>query len=240
MALITTTLSIPIKRKEPRYAAAFIHEEDGTWGSVVFKQYYLGGPVQVEVSLHNVAHPGGESTAWSLYNEPVHYDDNKAAEARCSSESLRGVMTGGELHKKHGLITTSHFSVIGIDYDLSLWENDKGYIIQRSLAIGNTACATVYALRSDVVATGTLPCEFHTWSDCVMEVGNGRCRRQACTGLQRFWGVESNDYRVSAVTRETAQCVQKYEMIPRVVDERVAEDGTIGCTLSRLPILAQV
>ena len=230
--------SAPIPQEEPRYATAFFYEPDGIWGSVVFKQTRRAGPVQIQALLNNVARPGGNSVSWSLFNEPVHYDN--PAHIRCTVRTLRGVMPGGDLSKKHGLISQSHFSVIGNDFDLSLYEGDKGYIVQRTLSIGDTACATVYALRGDVVVPGMVPCEVHTWSDCVVSVGSGRCIRQTCRGLQRFWGVEKNDFKLSAVKKGTKLCVQKYEMIPMVVDEKVAEDGTIGCSLSRSAIMGEM
>lgn len=221
----------------PRIAVAWIYEHDGPWGSIVFKQASRRAPVQVQAYLRNVAAgPDGASVEWALHNEPVHYGTPTAT--RCSVRALRGISHGGSLHTKHGAISGGRLNTIAWDRELSLWDDEPGYVVQRSLAVRqgpgseHHVCATVYSVRTDV-APGAVPCEMATYDDCVVAVGAGRCVSQKCQGLRQFWGVDKLDYKVSAVDASTRMCEQVYDFIPKITDRTLAADGTFACTLAR-------
>jgi len=227
-ALISAVVAVPAPSDGnggPRIAIAVLNENGGPWGSIVFKQSRRRAPVQVQAFLQNVPTGAGK---WEIYNEPVHYSNPQ--DTRCSTSSLRGILPNGELHHKHGRISSSRLSAIGWDADLSLYEGEKGFIIQKSLAIDNNACATIYRVRMDVIP-GLVPCEVHSWDDCVVSVGNGKCRKQPCQGFQQFWKIEYRDYSISAIQSDTLMCIQHDQTTPKVIDYTEDEHGNFPCTL---------
>lgn len=225
-AVIAAVLAVPVDKEGARIAVAVINENGGAWGSIVFKQSRRRAPVQVQAFLQRVPSGAGK---WGIYNEPVHYSSGPE-DARCAAATLRHVIPNGELHEKHGKIANSRLSSIGWDADLSLYEGEEGYVIQKSLAVDNKACATIYRVRADVIP-GLIPCEVKSWDDCTVSVGNGRCRKQHCEGYQQFWKIVYRDYSISAIQKDTPMCIQHDQTTPIVTDDTVDRDGTFACTL---------
>lgn len=225
-------------RTEPRIALAALYEPNGLWGSVVFKQLAPNAPVLVEASLHGIF-SDNPTVSWGLYNEPVHYANTR--EHRCTKAALRGLAPGGDLSSNHGRATRGRFAAVGYDTGITLFNDRQGAlpVVQRSLAVqqGNGpaehVCATVYRVAANAVPPGSVPCERASYEDCAVTVSEGRCRRQPCVGWRQRWATDPNDHTTAAIDDDTAFCVVKYDMVPEIVNETVASDGTVGCGLGR-------
>lgn len=229
--------AVPVPAPGGRTALAVIHEPGGAWGSVVFTQAARTAPVFVTASLHSVDVTAGP-VHWGLHEAPVHYET--AHPARCGlaalGPSVRIASSGpaaGDLSETLGPITSKKFAAVGYAKELSLYEDEPGFVAQRALALGApgraAACATVYMVRMAAVQAGAVPCEAVRYADCAMAVSKGRCIKKECTGFRQFWGI--TDVKTSAIDANTQFCTRVAETAPTKMGEVVARDGSVECDL---------
>eukprot|EP00737_Agarophyton_chilense_P003506 gb/GEZJ01004123.1/.p1 GENE.gb/GEZJ01004123.1/~~gb/GEZJ01004123.1/.p1 ORF type:complete len:261 (-),score=23.17 gb/GEZJ01004123.1/:182-964(-) len=227
---------------EPVTATAVIHEDDGTWGSVVFHQWTRTSPVVISMLFRNLKIYDKFPVNYQLWDEPVHYDWYSRQE-RCGSKALKTMMNVngsevGDLGMRHRLMTSDRFAEVVYDKKLSLYEGVKRSIIGKTFVIKQGAdessysCATIYASRLHSQRPGAIPCEIKQYSDCVVGTAeDGMCTLKSCYGYRQYWGV---------IDEKTEMCAQIRDMYPKRLERSGETNGVFSCKYGNHTLLRPI
>lgn len=177
---------------------------------------------------------------YAIHNEPVHYDMYNKSQL-CSAEALHSVMRNGDkeignLGKRHRPMYGNRFSEVVYDKELSLFEDSPGYIVGKSFVVrqgdsdDDHQCATIYMSRLESQRPGAVPCEFATYSDCLVGAvnSNDTCVFSACFGFRQYWG---------PVDEKTLMCKQVTVNYPKATTPIVERKGVVPCAYGTYTLL---
>ena len=241
LACITKSLSAPIPAVSGvRTASAVIYEEDGIWGSIVFRQNARGGPVMISANFRDISHMG-EGIDYEIRSEPVHYDWY-AREKRCGDDALKEVLStsgkqigrlvrAGRMDGMNG----ETFAQTVFDKEISLFEEDDGYVVGRSFVVrqggreSRFACSTILRTETELPA-GLVPCVKKRYEKCLVGTEKKEeCEYRSCEGFERFWG---------SVDHTTAFCSVVRQVYPKASGAATGE--RVGCSYGSHSLLIPV
>lgn len=177
---------------------------------------------------------------YAIHDEPVHYDMYNRSQI-CSAKALRSVVRlnnedVGNLAKRHRPMRGSRFSEVVYDKKLSLFEDSPGNIVGKSFVVrqgdseAEHQCATIYLSRLESQRPGAVPCEFATYSDCLVGAvnSNDTCVFNACFGFRQYWGT---------VDENTLMCKQVTMNYPKATVPIVERKGVVPCAYGNYSLL---
>eukprot|EP00178_Gracilaria_changii_P022053 TRINITY_DN65328_c0_g1_i1.p1 TRINITY_DN65328_c0_g1~~TRINITY_DN65328_c0_g1_i1.p1 ORF type:complete len:328 (+),score=20.41 TRINITY_DN65328_c0_g1_i1:148-1131(+) len=257
--LSSTTLAQPVT------AAAVIHEQDGTWGSVVFHQWKRTTPVVISMLFQNLKvscvrlvgktcfvtltsffpHSQIYGTApvnYQLWDEPVHYDWYSRAE-RCSPKALKSLMkvngSGvGDLGMRHRLMSSDRFAEVVYDKKLSLYEDEPHNIIGKTFVIQQGADESSYSCAT--IYASKLHSQRPGAIPCEVkqypDCVVGATEDGKCT-LRSCYG-----YRQywGLIDDKTLMCAQVREVYPTRVEGSASADGLFPCKYGNHTLLTPI
>lgn len=135
------------------------------------------------------------------------------------------------------MITSSRFTEVAYDWELSLYPDSANNIVGKSFVIrqGNNEadyrCSTIKLSSIHSQRPGAIPCEKIHYADCL--VGTAKddvCIYRPCTGYRRFWGTAD---------AKTRWCAQIFERFPKRLRPGVAE-GAVACRHGKYTLLKPI
>ncbi|KAI0566230.1 Superoxide dismutase-like copper/zinc binding [Gracilaria domingensis] len=231
-----------VARAEPVTAAAIIHEEDGTWGSVVFHQWTRTTPVVISMLFQNLKLQGMVPVNYQIWDEPVHYNWY-SREERCGTKALKAIMSVngswvGDLGMRHRLMTSHRFAEVVYDKKLSLYKDEhhsiigKTFVIQQGAGESSYSCATILASKLHSQRPGAIPCEVKEYSDCVVGSNeDGKCTLRSCYGYRQYWGL---------IDENTQMCAQSREVYPKRLGGTSSAEGVFPCKYGNHTLLRPI
>lgn len=179
---------------------------------------------------------------WGIHEEPVDYE-SYPPHRRCGTYALGSVLTVsnasiGQLGLRHGRMSVPRFAKVMYDWELSLYEDSRHSILDRSLAIrqgsgeADFRCATIQLTGRHDWKPGSVPCERVRYADCL--VGTAQedvCVFRACEGYRVYWG---------RLGEKTQFCEQETERFPKAVEMIGKPKGVVRCRHGRHTLLRPV
>lgn len=159
----------------------------------------------------------------------------------CSGKALRSTLQSedgeiGDLGGRHKMMHGDEFSAVIYDRSLSLFEGSPGYIVGKSFVVrqgdseSDHRCATIYMSSLDSLRPGAIPCEFATYSDCLVGAvnSNDTCVFSSCYGFRQYWG---------HVDHNTLMCKPVVAEYPKSNSPIVKREGVVPCSYGKYTLL---